>query len=428
MSHHHAEDTPLVVDAPGVLANDVTAGDPLTAVKDSDPTNGALALDTDGSFVYTPTQNWNGVDSFTYHANNGTADSNLAMVTITVTAVNDDPTFASTPITVAVEDKTYTYAITASDVDVGDNLIITAPTRPTWLNLADNGDGSATLSGTPGRADVGDHPVILQVRDTGGLTGTQSFTITVAAETIPPEVSSTTPTDGAADVARNVPVVVSFSEEMLTSTVTTLITPSVAAIVETWSNGDTRLTINHDNFAANTRYTATVTGNDLAGNPLDPTPTTWTFTTGTELVPEADLALAKVRHGNGVVTAGLSITYTFTVTNSGPTSPITATVVDTFDDATALAGVTGQGCVWPGAAVVTCTVTTVVTDTPSALTLIVTTNDTYSGTLANSATVAPAGTVVDPNWGNNHSGPVAVDVRTEVSGVYLPLVLRSYGG
>ena len=41
--------------------------------------------------TYTPAANWFGTDSFTYTANDGTVDSNVATVTITVNPVNDAP-------------------------------------------------------------------------------------------------------------------------------------------------------------------------------------------------------------------------------------------------------------------------------------------------------------------------------------------------
>ena len=79
------EETTLNVDAPGVLGNDDDEdSDPLTAVKVTDPTNGTLILNDDGSFTYNPATNFNGTDSFTYKANDGTNDSNIATVTITV--------------------------------------------------------------------------------------------------------------------------------------------------------------------------------------------------------------------------------------------------------------------------------------------------------------------------------------------------------
>jgi len=55
------------------------------------PSHGTLTLDADGSFVYTPWDNYNGTDSFTYTAHDGQLDSNVATVTITVAAVNDPP-------------------------------------------------------------------------------------------------------------------------------------------------------------------------------------------------------------------------------------------------------------------------------------------------------------------------------------------------
>ena len=78
-------DTPLNVAAPGVLGNDTDAdGDPITAVKDTNPSHGSVSLNPDGSFLYTPNPGFAGVDSFTYHANDTLADSNVATVTITV--------------------------------------------------------------------------------------------------------------------------------------------------------------------------------------------------------------------------------------------------------------------------------------------------------------------------------------------------------
>ena len=78
-------DTLTVDAASGVLANDTDADDDdLTAIKVGDPTNGTLTLNDDGSFEYTPDAGFDGDDSFTYHANDGEADSNVATVSIAV--------------------------------------------------------------------------------------------------------------------------------------------------------------------------------------------------------------------------------------------------------------------------------------------------------------------------------------------------------
>src|SRR5438093_13555294 len=79
------EDTALTVTAPGVLANDTDVdGNSLTAVVVTGPSHGALTLAADGSFTYTPAGNFNGADSFTYKANDGLLDSNVATVALTI--------------------------------------------------------------------------------------------------------------------------------------------------------------------------------------------------------------------------------------------------------------------------------------------------------------------------------------------------------
>ncbi len=87
-SYSTDQDTVLTVPAPGVLDNDSDAdGNPLTAVLDTPPTNGTLNLNADGSFDYTPNAGYVGSDSFSYHVNDGTVDSNIVTVDITVNEV-----------------------------------------------------------------------------------------------------------------------------------------------------------------------------------------------------------------------------------------------------------------------------------------------------------------------------------------------------
>jgi hypothetical protein len=92
-SYSTTEDATLSVAAPGVLGNDSDAeSDPLTAVLVSGPSNGSLTLNADGSFSYTPVANFSGSDSFTYLANDGQADSNVATVSLTVVSAADQIT------------------------------------------------------------------------------------------------------------------------------------------------------------------------------------------------------------------------------------------------------------------------------------------------------------------------------------------------
>ncbi len=78
----------LSVPAPGVLAGVVSTG-PIapTAVLVSGPAHGAVVLDPDGSFTYTPAANYHGADSFTFRADAGTATGNVSVVSLTVNPI-----------------------------------------------------------------------------------------------------------------------------------------------------------------------------------------------------------------------------------------------------------------------------------------------------------------------------------------------------
>src|SRR6266540_3811392 len=144
-SYTTAEDTALTVSAPGVLANDGDVdGDSLSAVLVSGPEHGTVALNADGSFTYTPTNNYNGPDSFSYKANDGTVDSGVATVAITVEAVNDAPVANEDSYNVN-EDTTLTVdapGVLGNDTDVeGDNLNVEVVSEPEHgtLTLSTNG-------------------------------------------------------------------------------------------------------------------------------------------------------------------------------------------------------------------------------------------------------------------------------------------------
>ncbi len=87
------DDVPLVVPAPGVLANDGDEdGDTLTAAVTVAPTSGVLAMQADGSFTYTPTLGFSGTDTFTDVASDG-GPGDTAVVTIQVSATMTQSTW-----------------------------------------------------------------------------------------------------------------------------------------------------------------------------------------------------------------------------------------------------------------------------------------------------------------------------------------------
>ncbi len=142
-----AEDTPLALIAPGVLANDTDVdGDALSSILVNPPQHGGVTLGPDGGLLYTPDANFNGVDGFSYKANDGSGDSDAAAVTVNVTPVNDAPATAAdayatdedTPLTIDAAG-----GLLANDSDVeGNPITATLIAGPANGTLTLNADGS----------------------------------------------------------------------------------------------------------------------------------------------------------------------------------------------------------------------------------------------------------------------------------------------
>ena len=142
-----SEDAALVIESSaGLIANDVDAeSSPLTATLVIGPAHGSLVLSADGSFTYTGASNYNGPDSFTYRVNDGSLDSNISTVLITVVAVNDAPVASNNSYTTR-EDVRITSVlpgVLAGDTDIDSSVLnASVVTKPAHGTLTLNADGS----------------------------------------------------------------------------------------------------------------------------------------------------------------------------------------------------------------------------------------------------------------------------------------------
>lgn len=147
---------------------------------------------TTGTLSGTPSNQDVGVtNGIIISVSDGALSASLPAFNLSVVNINDAPTISSTAITAATQDAAYSYTFAAADTDVGDTLTLSAVTKPSWLSFNTT---SGVLSGTPGNADVGAHPVTLRVTDTDGLTADQSFSITVTNVNDAPVATSSTVT------------------------------------------------------------------------------------------------------------------------------------------------------------------------------------------------------------------------------------------
>ncbi len=133
--------------AGNVLSNDA---DPdknnLTAHLVDGPDNGTLTLNSDGTFTYTPNTGYNGTDSFTYTASDGSLSSGEATVTITIRPVNHAPVAVNDAFTTD-EDTAATGNVLLNDTDSdGDPRTAQLVSGPANGILTLNADGTFTYT------------------------------------------------------------------------------------------------------------------------------------------------------------------------------------------------------------------------------------------------------------------------------------------
>lgn len=175
------EDEPLIVGAPGVLANDFDLEGFLFANPESFPEHGVLALQGDGSFSYTPLPEFSGTDSFTYRLNDRYHQS-THRVEITVLNVNDVPQASDLDLLVAA-DTQFDGQLEATDAET-EALLFEVDAVPANGTVDVRSDGSFTYTPTPGF--VGTDSFTYRARDE--VQSSPSATVSILVNRIPTAV------------------------------------------------------------------------------------------------------------------------------------------------------------------------------------------------------------------------------------------------
>jgi len=190
------EDTPTTLN---LLANDIDPdGDPLTIaeingvpVMSGDmiilPSGATLEVNSDGTVTYIPLLNSNAPDSFTYTVSDGNGGTDMAVVDINITPVNDVPDTNDVVLPPRQNDDGETIAPVDisgvfEDID-GDVLTFSAVNLPAGLSINPN---TGVITGTlDNSASVnGPYMVTIIAADPNGETVTADFVWTV--DNIPP--------------------------------------------------------------------------------------------------------------------------------------------------------------------------------------------------------------------------------------------------
>ncbi|CAH1594373.1 tandem-95 repeat protein [Vibrio owensii] len=174
------EDTPTIL---GVLDNDSFEGQsPVVTVESGDgPTNGNVVVNSDGTITYTPNQDYNGADEFTYTVTSGGV-TETTTVTLNVTPVNDKPVVENTIADQVLPEDFTPYTIDLndafSDVDNADSELTFSVSGNSNIQVSIV-DGIATI--TPTADWNGSEELTFTATDPSGLEVSQTVDFTVNA-------------------------------------------------------------------------------------------------------------------------------------------------------------------------------------------------------------------------------------------------------
>ena len=369
-----AEDTATVIN---VIANDVQGADSVDLVNDvvkaSDPANGSVSYNDDGTFTYTPNAGYAGPDSFTYTITDGDGDPSTATVYVNV-AADSEPSFDAGNATVD-EDGLLGANVDANPLQTGpdetDSTELASQTVNFTVNYGndtpadvdaaivfinpDSLDGQLTSNGEMvnfelvggdlvGTINGGATTVMTIALNAGtdNMDGTVSYSYTV---TLSEPVEHTDPNSEDTELLTGVTIQVTDSD-MSTSTDTFSVT--VVDDVLTAVN-DGNISTQDDNASGVTIGTvATLTGNDVFGADGEGSPVITNISAGS-----LGGSVTIDGMGNLIYTSGFDITspyanavetftytvvdgdgdvdtatFTVTLTDTGPTAGTSTALVD----------------------------------------------------------------------------------------------------
>src|SRR5208282_4586897 len=313
-----------------------TTGSPTAAISESGPLPSGVTLTDNGdgtaTLAGTPASGTDGSYPVTITASNGVSPDATQSFTLTVNKAPTAPAVTSPDNTGFTVGTAGTFTVTSTGYPV--SAISESGALPSGVTLTDNGDGTATLAGTPASGSQGSFPVTITAANGVSPDATQTFTLTVTPATAAPVITSATGATFAAGTAG-------------TFTVTSTGYP-VAAISQTGAlpsgvtltdNGDGTATLAGTPAAGSQgTYTLTITASSSAG------------TATQSFVLTVNSAPAFTSAASASAAAGQA--FSFTVATSGlpipalseaGTLPSGVTFTDNGDGTGTLAGTVGAG-------------------------------------------------------------------------------------
>ncbi|MGD0245247.1 MAG: putative Ig domain-containing protein [Streptosporangiaceae bacterium] len=358
-----------------------TTGNPTAAITESGALPSGVTL-TDGgngtaTLAGTPAAGSKGSYPITITAANGVGSNATQSFTITVNPAPAAPVITSGGAATFAAGSAGTFSVTTTGIPAAALSATSSPALPSGVTFKDNGNGTATLAGTPPAGSQGTYTVTLTAKNATG-TATQAFVLTVNSGLAITSAATATATSGTAfsftmtTTGTPAPTLthVGTLPPGITFTANTNGTATLAGTPTAAAKGAYPLTITAKNATgtASQAFTLTVTNAPAfssAAAVTETAGTAFTFTVATTGYPAAALKAgtlpARVSfsdNGNGTgslsgttaITAG-TYSVPITATNSGGTASQTITLtvkaagtvkVPTFTSAAAATAATGK--------------------------------------------------------------------------------------
>jgi uncharacterized repeat protein (TIGR02543 family) len=255
------EDTAVAI----TLSASDAEGAPLSYLIAAIPAHGTLSAVISNQVTYTPATNYNGPDSFTFRASDGSLTGAIATVSITVTPVNDAPVAQAQSVS-AVKNTDKAITLVATDVD-GDALTYAVVTGPLHGSLSVVSSNAITY--TPEADYTGPDSFTFKANDglVDSATGTVSITVT-AGIVLPPNNTAPVPKSQSVTTAED-------TDKVITLVATDAQTNALTYLIVTYPTHGTLSVIASNqvtykptlNYVGTDSFTFTATDTGLTGTP-----------------------------------------------------------------------------------------------------------------------------------------------------------------
>jgi large repetitive protein len=376
-----ADHTTFAVGSAGSFTVTTTPGVPVTTTiteSGSLPSGVSFTDNGDGTATLagTPAAGTGGSYPLTFTASNGVLPNSMQTFTLTVTEL---PSITSADHTTFQVGSAGSFTVTSTPGFPAATTVTETGVLPSGVTFTDNGDGSATLAGTPAAGTGGTYPLTVRATNTAGHVD-QAFTLTVTASALITSADHTTFAVGSAG---------SFTVTTAPTATTITETGSLPSGVTFTDNGDGTATL-AGTPAAGTggSYPITIT----ASNGIPPNGTQSFTLTVTELpaITSADHTTFSVGSaGSFTVTTHLGFPVATTLTELG-SLPSGVSFTDNGDGTATLAGTPAAGT--GGSYPLTLTATNAAGHTDQAFTLTVTQSPVITSADHTTFAVGSAGT------------------------------------